>query len=116
MILPPQHLHVLNRSETEVAAWDVSLDIIQPRYTMARDKALSEDTIRAGFGVVWKHLTRPKDVARFHAMIDEELTAAFDDYLGILSTGWEAVKVFPLCVKIVARAANRTYYGLPVCA
>jgi hypothetical protein len=116
VILPSNQLHILNRPESQVAAHDAQFEIIQPRYTMARDKELYESTIAAGFGVVWKYLTRPKDVGRFTAMMEEELAAGFDECWGTDSSGkYVPIQVFETCVQIVARTANRTYFGLPLC-
>lgn len=81
---------------------------------MIHDKEIHERAIRAGFGVVWRHLTRPKDVARFHNVMADQLHTTIRDYLGN-SVQWKNHQLFPLLVKVVARIANRTYYGLPLC-
>jgi hypothetical protein len=116
VILPSEHLHMLNRPESQLAAHDTQFEIIQPRYTMARNKELYESTIAAGFGVVWKYMARPKDVSQFAATIEEELAASFDEYWGKdISDDWSPCKVFDTCASIIARTTNRTYFGLPLC-
>jgi hypothetical protein len=112
-MLPSNQLHLLNRPEREVAAHETQFEIIQPRYTMARNKELYETTIAAGFGVVWKYLTRPKDVGQFAAIVEAELAASFDVCWG-KSDEFLPCKVFETCAQIIARTTNRTYFGLPL--
>jgi len=112
-MLPSSHLHILNRPEREVAAHETQFEIIQPRYTMAKDKALYESTIAAGFGIVWKSLTRPKDVVQQAAVVEEEVTDSFAKAWG-KGEEWRHCKVFETCAYVVARTTNMTYFGLPL--
>jgi len=63
--------------------------------------------------VVWKYLTRPKNVGQFAATVNEELVVSFDKYWG-KSGAWSSCKVFETCAQIIARTTNRTYFGLPL--
>lgn len=109
VVLPPSQLHLLNRSENQVAAFQAQLESIQPHY-MIGDKNLYENTIE--FDIVRKQLTR--DVGYFAAMTVEELDAAFKECWGT-SKEWTTIGAWDTCAKIIARAANRAFVGLPLC-
>jgi hypothetical protein len=115
VILPSSHLDILNRSEAQVSGHP-RFEIIQPWYTMARDKKVCESTIAAGFGLVWRYLTKPRDVEKYLSVVDEEFSSSFDEYWGANSgADWVPRKVFEMCAQVVARTANRMYFGLPLC-
>lgn len=113
VMLPASQLHILNRPEREIAAHETQFEILQPRYTMAKEKHMYESTIAAGFGVVWRALTRPKDVERQAAIVEEELAQSFVKVLGS-DEEWRSCSVFETCAYVIARTTNRTYFGLPL--
>ncbi|KAF2868516.1 cytochrome P450 [Massariosphaeria phaeospora] len=110
VVLPPSQLHILNKSESQVLALQTQMESHQPRYTMG-DLPVYEDMIH--FDLVRNQLT--KNVGFFVSMTQEELNAAFDDYLGTNSREWNTVNLWELCTKAIARAGNRAYVGLPLC-
>lgn len=109
VVLSPSQLHVLNKSSNEVQAIQAQFESHQPRYTMG-DQAAYADMLH--FDLVRNQLT--KNVGFFASMTQDELSAALDDYCGN-SKEWKTVNAWDFCTKVIARAGNRTYVGLPLC-
>ncbi|KEY72037.1 hypothetical protein S7711_00055 [Stachybotrys chartarum IBT 7711] len=108
--IPPSLLSLLNRSESQVRAFDCQIENIQPHY-MIGDRGLYENILH--FEVVRKHMT--KDVGYFAASTAEELHVAFSDVWGTKTGEWTEIPVFDTCARIIARASNRAFLGLPLC-
>ncbi|KAF2280228.1 cytochrome P450 [Westerdykella ornata] len=109
VVLPPSHLNVLNKSENELQAFHVQLESHQPRYTMGDPEVWGS---MLHYDVVRNQLS--KDVGHFVRMTDEELAAGFRDYCG-RSSDWATVNLWDVCTKVIARAGNRAFVGLPLC-
>ena len=48
--------------------------------------------------------------------IAEEAKAALDEYWGLDTENWQDIPIARDLTKVVARAANRVFVGLPLCA
>ena len=104
-------LHILNKPENQVAAFEVQLETWQPRYTIG-NKELYQSTIEFAFNIVRKELT--KDVGRFAGIMAEELAAGIDNCWGS-SEEWITVNVYDTSSQIIARTMSRLFFGMPLC-
>ena len=82
---------------------------LQASYTVG-DEAIYRDS-RLHSDIVRKHLT--SKLALIFEDIAEELALGFSHYWGTTSD-WTRVKVLDSALKIVSRAANRVFVGLPL--
>ena len=82
---------------------------VETPYTIGDD--ISVDAFH--FDVVRRQLTRK--VSLFTVPVYEELVLGFEDIWKADNNEWKAIKVFPTCMKIVARAANRVFTGDSLC-
>ena len=110
VIVPPSQIrHILGRSENEVDAYGSQNESIQAPYTI-KDRDIYINNFHVD--VLRKQLT--KNLHLLTADMAEELALGFEQYWGT-STEWVSVRAWDSVLKIVARAANRVFIGLPLC-
>lgn len=110
VVIPPSQLKsILSRPESELEAWRSQNETIQASYTI-RDEDIYVNNFHVN--VIRKQLTR--NLESLTQDIVEELALGFQHYWGT-STEWTTVKAWESCLKIVARAANRVFVGIPLC-
>ena len=110
VIVPPLQIrHILSKPESEVDAYGPQNDSIQAPY-MIKDKEIYIKNFH--FDVLRKQLT--KNLPLFTADMAEEIAFGFEQDWGT-STEWVSVRAWDSVLKIVARAANRIFVGLPLC-
>jgi hypothetical protein len=63
--------------------------------------------------VIRNQLTRNLDIIT--PTIAHELSLGFDKWWGRSTNEWKDIKVWPLCLKIIAGAANSVFCGPPFC-
>jgi hypothetical protein len=63
--------------------------------------------------IVRRHLTR--SLGSLISEIEEELAVGVTRYWGHDTENWAEVEVFSTMNKVVARASNRIFVGLPLC-
>jgi hypothetical protein len=110
VVMPPSYFKSLwNKTESELIASIPQSESLGSRYTMD-DPDVWKNLIQ--FDVVRNQLTKRVDF--FVDMTQDELGAAFHDQLGDCSD-WQTVSLWDLCTKVVSRAGNRAFVGLPLC-
>lgn len=110
-VLPPSQLHLLNRPDSEVKAFDAQLETIQLPY-MISDRDVYMNVIH--FDVVRKHMISNKNVQALAVPTADEVDVAFRECWGS-STDWTTVNGWDACGRIVTRTATRILIGLPLC-
>ncbi|RYP17962.1 hypothetical protein DL765_004181 [Monosporascus sp. GIB2] len=114
IVLPPSRLPVISLSDDKILALAAQNDTLQPRWTGGGRAHLYQHPV-LHFDVVRKHMMR--DVSDFAAATDEELRMALRSCWGPRSPNedWRTVDVWDTCSRIISRAANRCFVGLPLC-
>ncbi|KAI0079530.1 cytochrome P450 [Panus rudis PR-1116 ss-1] len=64
-------------------------------------------------GIIRAHLT--KHLADMFPEMFEEVTTGFKELLPEIGNDWTPVVILPIAQKIIARASNRIFVGLPMC-
>lgn len=109
LILPPARMQeLMQKSDAEVDSHVIHNEQVQATYTIGDD--ISIDI--SHFNVVRRQLTRKLPLLT--GSVYGELALAFDDQWGATQE-WTELKVYPTCMKIVARAANRVFAGVELC-
>jgi type II secretory pathway component PulJ len=108
-MLPPSLIRdLMSKKDDEVSDRWVHMEQLQSRYTMP--KGILEDDFH--FEIVRRQMTRR--IPQVTADMADEIRVAFQDYWP-RTTEWSPVKIHPLAMKIVARAANRIFVGGELC-
>ncbi|KAI9662176.1 MAG: hypothetical protein M1831_002872 [Alyxoria varia] len=112
LVLPASDIHSVYaaRPESEVDVWGEMHQMIQAPYTV-RDRDIYANNFH--MNVVRKQITR--SLGLLTADLADEIAVAFKEYFGVDCTEWKTVKLWDCLLKIVARASNRVFVGLPLC-
>ena len=101
---------IADQPDSVLNAKDMQRELLQTHYTLLHpdiaDNALHEHPIR-------RELTRGIG-AQIPGVLDE-LAMSVGEYWGKNTDDWTDVKVFDTMMKIVSRASNRIFVGLPLC-
>lgn len=100
---------LIDKPDDEIDEKQIHKEMVASRYTE------SAPLIRNNyqFDIVRRQLTR-----KLFLLVDDvydELGLGFDQYWGTSTTDWTTVKIYPTCMKIVSRAANRVFGGSVLC-
>lgn len=109
MIPPTQLKSIYNLPESKLDVYTSQSETIQADYTV-EDPDIFHNSFHVN--VIRNQLTR--NLGELTSGIVEELALGFTKYWGS-SPEWEAVRVWPSCLKIVAQSANRVFLGAPQC-
>ena len=110
VILPTSTLRdLLDKTDAEVDGHIIHNEHVESSYTLGDD--ISTDAFQ--LDVVRRQLTRKLHL--FVGTVYSELALGFEDVWKPNHDEWKAIKVFPTCMKIVARAANRVFTGDSLC-
>lgn len=109
VVPPPQVRRILSMPESQVELKYSHMDEIQAPYTI-RDPDVYGNPFQVG--VVRRQLSR--EIPSFTGDFAEEIGSAIQQYWGT-SSDWNAVKVWETTLKIVTRASNRVFVGVPLC-
>ncbi|KAK0494674.1 cytochrome P450 [Armillaria luteobubalina] len=95
-------------SNEQLSFADASVDIFQMDYTISH--RLSADPYE--IDVVRGPLTR--NIVGCFADVQDEIKEAFNDYIP-MNNDWADIPAYRTALKIVSRASNRVFVGLPLC-
>lgn len=112
VVLPQSFLHVLNKPDSEVRAFEAQLETIQLPY-MISDRDVYTKVLH--FDVVRKHMVNSKDVELLAPATAGEVRLAFNDGWGDDREKWKTLNAWDACGRVITRAATRVLIGLPMC-
>ncbi|KAK7946090.1 uncharacterized protein PG986_010411 [Apiospora aurea] len=111
-VLPPSQFDILHQTESDIKAFPIQMEVMQPRYLMGdHDEMLFKNAIQ--FDVVRKYMN--KDVGYFAAGTADELDNVFRNRFRYPSGSAVTADVWDTCLQIIGRTANRAIIGLPLC-
>jgi hypothetical protein len=110
MIPKSQVKWIIDQADSVLSAAQAQRNILMLRYVLL-DPAMAENPIHEV--VIRRHMTR--SLGSLVSEIEEELAVAVTQYWGHDTESWTDVKVFSTMTKVVARASNRIFVGLPLC-
>lgn len=101
---------VLSRPESELSHGDAILEVTQLKYGLGHEKYKADP---------WPGMLVKTDInATLEAVcadLNDELTHAFDQYLGSDTQSWKEIDILSTIRKVVVQAASRFTVGLPLC-
>jgi hypothetical protein len=111
VILPGSQVKwIVDQADSVLSAPQAQRDSLLTDYVLL-DPAMARNPIQEV--IVRRHLTR--SLGSLIEEIEEELSVGVTDYWGNDTENWTEVRVFDSMNKVVARASNRIFVGLPLC-
>ena len=112
MVLLPgsQVKWIVNQADSVLSAPQAQRDSLLTDYVLL-DPAMARNPIQDV--IVRRHLTR--SLGSLIEEIEDELAVGVKEYWGNDTENWTEVGVFSTMTKVVARASNRIFVGLPLC-
>lgn len=111
VILPGSQVKwIVDQADSVLSAPQAQRDSLLTDYVLL-DPAMARNPIQEI--IVRRHLTR--SLGSLIEEIEEELAVGVTHYWGKDTESWTEIPVFDTMNKVVARASNRIFVGLPLC-
>jgi hypothetical protein len=111
VILPGSQVKwIVDQADSVLSAPQAQRDSLLTDYVLL-DPTMARNPIQEV--IVRRHLTR--SLGSLIEEIEEELSVGVTHYWGKDTDNWNEVGVFETMGKVVARASNRIFVGLPLC-
>ncbi|KAK3626315.1 hypothetical protein LTR56_019893 [Elasticomyces elasticus] len=111
VVLPRSYIKwMISQNDETLSSHEMQRDSLQTDWTMFSADIISNPVHEA---IIQKFLTPA--IASTSGDISDEIAVAFAEHWGHPTDAWQEVHVFNTMTKIVSRASNRAFVGLPLC-